>query len=237
MSESLTQLLAELHAERERTWEPAALKVNIDQRQRLVDEAKPELFVKAGDKVDPFTLLKVEGGSLTLDELVANGPAVLVFFRFAGCPACNIAIPYYQRNLFPALQQRGVPLVAVSPQVPEKLIEIKQHHNLTLQVASDKDNTLGRRFGILYSFDEPSRRSLLSKGSTIGKVIGTTADWELPQPAVVVIGQDKTVHFAQVSPDWLVRAEAEPIIAAVDKLLSSSQTDAAETPSAQTVTA
>ncbi|MCU1724431.1 peroxiredoxin-like family protein [Pseudomonas sp. 5P_5.1_Bac1] len=218
MSESVNHLLAELHAERLRTWTPEALKVNVDQRQRLVDEADPERFISAGDIVDPFTLLKVEGGSLSLEQLVSKGPAVLVFFRYAGCPACNIAIPYYERNLLPALKRRGVPLVAISPQVPERLKEIKDKHALTLHVASDKDNALGQRFGILYSFDEPSRQASLAKGPGIGALTGT-GTWELPQPTVVVIGRDRRVHFAQVSPDWLVRSEAQPIIDAVDAAL------------------
>lgn len=221
MSESLNGLLAELHAERVRTWAPEALKINVEQRRKLVDEARREQFVRAGDIIAPFELLKVEGGALSLDQLVANGPAVLVFFRFAGCPACNIAIPYYERNLQPALKARGVPLLAVSPQVPERLVEIKTRHNLTLQVASDKDNALARRLGILYEFDEASRQASLSKGPGIGEVTGT-GTWELPQPTVVVIGADKRVHFAEVSPDWLVRSEAQVIIDALDRLLAAS---------------
>ncbi|WP_296250555.1 peroxiredoxin-like family protein [Pseudomonas sp. UBA4194] len=220
MSQSLTQALADLHAERVRSWDPAVLQVNIDQRQRLVDEAQTDQFVRAGDILAPFELLKVEGGTLDLDVLVASGPAVLVFFRFAGCPACNIAIPHYERHLQPALRERGVPLIAVSPQLPERLIEIRDTHQLTLQVASDKDNQLARRLGILYEFDEPSRQASLSKGAGIGAVTGT-GTWELPQPTVVVIGSDHRVHFADVSPDWLVRTEAEPILQAVDALLAS----------------
>ncbi|KIP89074.1 MULTISPECIES: peroxiredoxin-like family protein [Pseudomonas] len=218
MSDSLNDLLAELHAERERTWAPEALKVNIEQRQKLVDEARHDAFIKVGDNVASFELENVDGSTLSLESLVADGPAVLVFFRFAGCPACNIAIPHYQRHLQPALQQRGVPLVAVSPQVPERLVEIRDRHRLTLQVASDRDNALARRFGILYEFDEPSRQAALSKGPGIGAVTGT-GTWELPQPTVVVIGSDHRVHFAEVSPDWLVRSEAQPIIDAVDEVL------------------
>jgi hypothetical protein len=39
--ESLAKLLADLHAERLRTWDPAALKINIDQRATLVEQADP----------------------------------------------------------------------------------------------------------------------------------------------------------------------------------------------------
>lgn len=218
MSESLNRLLADLHTQRLATWEPAALQVNIDQRQRLKDEARPEDFINVGDTLQPFTLLKVEGGSLSRDELLANGPAVMIFFRFASCPACNIALPYYQRQLYPRLHALGVPLVAISPQVRERLVEIKTRHNLELQVASDPDNQLGRRLGILYSFDEASRKAALANGTSIGETTGT-GTWELPQPTVVVIDKDGTVAFAEVSPDWLVRTEADRVIQAVEQLL------------------
>jgi len=218
MSESLNRLLADLHAERVATWEPASLQVNIDQRQRLVDEAKPDDYVQVGDELDPFTLLNVEGGELNRELLLADGPAVLIFFRFAGCPACNIALPYYQRQLYPRLRELGVPLVAVSPQVPERLVEIKTRHDLQLLVASDPQNNLGRRLGILYSFDEASRKAALARGNGIGETTGT-GTWELPQPTVVVIAQDGTVAFVEVSPDWLVRTEAEPVLAVVEQLV------------------
>ena len=218
MSESLNRQLAELHAERVATWAPAALQVNIDQRQRLVDEARPDDYVQVGDELDPFTLLNVEGGELNRDLLLADGPAVLVFFRFAGCPACNIALPYYERQLYPRLRELGVPLVAVSPQVPERLVEIKTRHNLQLLVASDPDNNLGRRLGILYSFDVASRNAALAKGNHIGETTGT-GTWELPQPTVVVIARDSTVALVDVSPDWLVRPAADPVLRAVEQLL------------------
>ncbi|MBV9508689.1 MAG: AhpC/TSA family protein [Caulobacteraceae bacterium] len=215
--ESVRQILAELHAERERTMDPAALKINIDQRRTLVETSNYAGFVKAGDGAPPFALKDVEGGELTLDALLADGPAVLVFFRFAGCPACNLALPYYQRSLWPALKALGSSLTAVSPQVPEKLVEIKTRHKLTFKVASDVGNRLAGRLGILYAFDEASRRQSLASGTWIGEVTGT-GTWELPMPTVVVIGQDRVVRFADVAPDWMARTEAEPVIEAVRAL-------------------
>ncbi|MDR3472228.1 MAG: peroxiredoxin-like family protein, partial [Devosia sp.] len=169
------------------------------------------------DRVEPFVLQNVEGGTLSLDDLLADGPAVLIFFRFATCPACNLALPYYERNLWPALKALGASLTAVSPQVPERLVEIKTLHSLGYTVASDLGNELGRRFGILYTFDEASQNAAAGKGSWIGEVTGT-GTWELPMPAVVVIDQQRVVRFADVSPDWLVRTEAAPVIEAVRAL-------------------
>jgi len=211
---SLKDRLADLHAERERTWDPAQLKINIDQRRTLVETADPSRWVKVGERLESFTLLDVEGGELSLEALIQRGPAVLVFFRFAGCPACNIALPYYEEALAPGLRDLGATLVAVSPQVPERLGEIRTRHGLSFKVASDPDNALGRRFGILYTADEASQAAQCAKGAFIGETTGT-GTWELPQPAIVVIDHERVVRFVDVSPDWLVRTEADPVLKAV----------------------
>jgi peroxiredoxin len=218
--ESLHQIFRDLHAERVRTINPAKLAININQRQTLVDTADPSKWVKAGDKVKPFDLPEVDGGRVHSTTLLARGPLVLIFFRFEGCPACNLALPYYQRNLLPGLRELGASLVALSPQVPERLRAIKERHSLEFDVASDLNNELARRFGILYTFDEASQKSSIASGKTIGEVTGT-GTWELPQPTAIVIGQNGVVKFADVHPDWLLRSEAEPILAAVSALVSS----------------
>jgi len=216
MSESLNDLLAALHAERVRTWDPQALQVNVRQRRTLVETADRAAWVKAGDQAPDVRLTEVDGEELTLQGLTAKGPVVLILFRFATCPACNIALPYYARNLWPTLKALGASLVAVSPQVPERLAEIKRKHGLEIQVASDQ-NRLGRAFGVLYEFDEASKAAAKARGGSIGETTGT-GTWELPMPTVVVIDRTGKVVFADVSPDWLVRTEADPIIEAVREL-------------------
>jgi hypothetical protein len=52
-------------------------------------------------------LLDVHGSPTTLAQLRAGRPAVVVFYRGAWCPYCNLA-----------LVERGVELIAVSPQKP-----------------------------------------------------------------------------------------------------------------------
>lgn len=219
-ADALRQRLADLHAERVRTWDPAVLQVNIDQRRHLVETSNSDAFVKAGDVVAPFAVEDVGGKYQSLESLLRSGPVVLVFFRFAGCPACNIALPYYNEALQPGLKALGATLVALSPQVPDRLEAIKSRHNLDYLVATDRDNTLGKRFGIVFEPDEASKAAAIAKGNFIGDVTGT-GTWELPMPAAILIDQEGVVRFAEVSPDWLVRAEAEPILEAVAALTRS----------------
>jgi len=212
-TESLTAQLQALHAERVRTWDPAKLAKNVDRRARLVADFDASAIVQVGDRVEPFVLETSDGQTLTLDALIADGPAILIFFRFAGCPACNLALPYYDRQLWPTLAQNGVPLVAISPHLPEQALgAISDRHGLHFPVASDRGNLLARRFGI--SFDQ----NLVPEGEPsagwIGELTGTGSA-EFPQPAVIIIDSDRTVRFVDVSPDWLVRAEAPAILTAL----------------------
>ncbi|MCW0001141.1 AhpC/TSA family protein [Pararhizobium sp. YC-54] len=214
MTTSLNQTLADFQADRALTMPADKLKISVDQRRLLVDTADRSAFVKYGDAVGTFELTEVDEGPVTLQGLLQLGPLVLVFFRFAGCPACNIALPYYNEHLAPELAALGATLVGVSPQVPEKLRAVKDRHALSFRIATDEGNALARRFGVTYEFDEPSRRLSLETGIPIGDVTGT-GTWELPMPAVVVIDQKGIVQFADVSPDWLVRTEPGAIIDAV----------------------
>jgi len=216
---SVCQLLADLHAYRLRTMAPADLQLNIDQRQLLEDTADRAAFVKTGDAVEPFSLPEVLGGTIELDRLLAAGPVVLLFFRYEGCPACNIALRHYQLELYPALAELGVALVAVSPQIPGRLAAIKNRYGFGFPVVSDTGNGLARRFGITFTSSAASQAHARASGTDLGEVLGT-GQWELPMPTIVVIGQDRVVRFADVHPDWLVRTEAETVLEAVRPLVA-----------------
>ncbi len=208
MTERLVDLLGALHAERLKTWPAEQLQKNIDQRRINVERFDRAAAPKLGEAIAPFELENVEGGALRSQDLLKKGPAVLVFFRHESCPACNIALPYYDRNLWPTLSSLGVPLVAVSPQIPGSLINVKQRHNFTFHVASDPGARLGRRFGLTFKSEgEP-------KPESIAQGIG-----ELTHPTVVVIDAKHVVRFVDVTQNWMARTEAEPDIKAGRALL------------------
>jgi peroxiredoxin len=216
-AQSLTAQVQALYAERKRTWEPDKLRRNVDQRRALVAAFDPAKAVRPGDQVDDFTLGLSTRGTISRDQLLADGPAVLVFFRLAGCPACNLALPYYDRLLFPALNAAGIPLAAVSPHLPEQGLDaIRTRHDLRLTVASDRNNALARRLGLTFvPHDDPA--TPVNDASWIGALTGTDT-WELPQPAVILIDAEGIVRFADISPDWLVRTEASSLLEALTPL-------------------
>jgi peroxiredoxin len=209
MTTSLPARFAALQAERERTWNSEQLERNAAQRRTLVARHDAGALPQVGDEVAPFTLVDQDGRELTRDAILADGPAVLVFFRFGGCPACNIALPYYNETLLPQLQARGIRLIAVSAQVPVDP-ELIARHGLGFPVASDPGYALARQLGITFLPDE--QPAVPAGQSWIGATLGTDS-YEIDKPAVLVLDQDARIRFLDVSPDWLARTESETILA------------------------
>ena len=206
MSERLVELLAALHTERLTTWPAEQLQRNIDQRRINVERFDPETAPKVGQVIAAFELQSVQGGALRSQDLLKNGPAVLVFFRHESCPACNIALPYYDRNLWPTLSSLGVPLVAISPQIPEALANVRNRHDFKFHVASDSGASLGRRFGLTFKSEGAPKPESIAQGLA-----------ELTHPAVVVIDANHVLRFIDVTPNWMARTEAGPVLEAVQQ--------------------
>lgn len=215
MTESVRAALGALQHERDHSWTPAQLDLNASQRRELVIGYDRSRAIEVGDPMPNFALEAVNGATIRRDSLLATGPAVLIFFRFAGCPACNVALPVYQRALWPTLRELGVPLVAISPQISSKLSEIQQRHALDFTIATDRNNHLARQLGITFEANSATRQAATIP---LGEVTGT-GTWELPFPTALVIDQTGVVAWMDVTPDWMKRTEADVIIDAVRSII------------------
>ncbi|WP_068084648.1 peroxiredoxin-like family protein [Novosphingobium rosa] len=205
----LSARFAALQAEREANWPPAQLSANAHQRKLLLDAHDAQNHPLPGAPIAPFTLIGADGAAITQNDLAPNGPAVLLFYRFGTCPACNIALPYYQEALWPSLKAAGIPLLAISAQTPVDT-GIALRGNLTFPLASDPDYALAQRLGITFF---PEAQPPVEPGQDwIGATLGTNS-YEMVQPAAVILNADGTLRHLIVSPDWLDRPEAEDILA------------------------
>ena len=226
--ESLATAFASLEAERERSWAPEQLAQNRAQRQALRDSLDVTRVVGVGDRLDDFILEDAAGREFRLSDVVANGPALLLFFRYADCPADNIALPIYDRGLSQPSRALGVPIVAISPQVPEKLDAIRSRHDLQLTVATDRNNRVARALGLTFT---PLATPEPPPAGWIGEITGT-GTWELPQTAALIVDRHRVVRFAAISPDWLDRVEPDVIRDALDRIVGADST----TPSLRSAT-
>jgi peroxiredoxin len=157
------------------------------------------------------------GGSISLTEARSGRPAVVVLYRGAWCPFCNIALKVYRDRLQGSLRERGIELIAISPQRPDGSMTMKEKHDLDFAVLSDPGNQIARRLGVLTRPSEGARDMQLSRGLDLARfnADGTT---ELPMPTVAIVDADGMLAWIDVHPDYTTRTEPDEIIAALEGL-------------------
>jgi peroxiredoxin len=160
-------------------------------------------------------LLDARGETTSLYEHLGDGSTVVVFYRGAWCPYCNIALKAYQTDLLPELTARGVGLLAISPQVPDGSLTMAEKNALTYTVVSDAGNQLARALGVLTAPNDEARAAQLQLGLdlTAANADGTV---ELPMPTTVIVDSTGTVAWIDVHPDYTTRTEPAEILAALD---------------------
>jgi|SRR5277367_2294483 len=198
------------------TQAPADLFAPFRAEQSNLDAAGiPAGVAKPGSALLDGELLDAHGGPTTLASARAGQPAVVVFYRGAWCPYCNIALRTYQSELVPALAVRGFELIAISPQKPDGSLTAQQTNELTYTVLSDPGNQIASSLGTLTepTPDVVAAQAKLGLDLTEANADGTRA---LPMPTTVVVDADGTIRWIDVHPNYTTRSEVPDILAAVE---------------------
>ena len=164
-----------------------------------------------GANAPTFTLPDARGGEVALEHLLANGPVVLVFYRGAWCPYCNLQLAAFQSALAD-IEAAGATLVAVSPQTPDQSLTLAEQRALEFPVLSDSGNRVAREYGLVYASSQVNTETLRELGVELADFNGDDTN-TLPAAATFVIGQDGRIRFASVSGDYRWRVGPEEVLA------------------------
>ena len=101
--------------------------------------------LKAGDTAPDFTLTNDKGEDVTLSEL--KGQRVIVYFYPAAMtPGCTTEACDFSDSI-DALHARGVEVLGISPDKPEKLARFRERDGLTITLLSDPDRHVHEAYG------------------------------------------------------------------------------------------
>ncbi|WP_405814220.1 AhpC/TSA family protein [Streptomyces sp. NBC_01390] len=184
--------------------------------QELAEAGQADRALAVGAQAPRFSLPSATGQTLALNDLLADGPVVLTFYRGAWCPYCNIALRSLQQH-HDAITARGARLVAVSPQIPDESLSLAEKHQLAFEVLSDIGSDTAKQYGL--AFDLPD--DLAAVYDKLGFDLQRVNDGHprtLPLPATYVIDQQGMIRWAFVDTDYTTRAEPADILAALDAL-------------------
>ena len=197
---------------------PAEVAGRFTKEQQDLDAAgTPSGIAAPGTAMPDGDLLDAHGASTTLAKVTAGKPAVVVFYRGAWCPYCNVALRAYEQELVPELVARGATMVALSPQKPDGSLTMQETNALSYAVVSDPGNQIAGKLGILTAPTDGARESQQALGLDITQVNadGTTT---LPMPTTVVLDADGVIRWIDVHPNYTARSEVAAILTALDQI-------------------
>jgi peroxiredoxin len=185
------------------------------EQAELAARGVPEGVIGVGATLPDADLVDPHGATTTLYEALGDQVAVLVFYRGAWCPYCNIALNTYQAELIPELARRGVALVAISPQAPDGSLSTQAKNELTFAVLSDPGNQVAKSIGILTAPSAEARAAQMELGLDL-TAVNADGTAGLPIPTTVIVDSDRVVRWVDVHPDYTTRSEPGEILAALE---------------------
>ena len=171
---------------------------------------------KLGDHAPDFALPDQRGDEVYLSAVLRAGPVVLIFYRGAWCPYCNLQLRTFQAQL-DRFAELGAALVAISPQTPDNSLSMVEKNQLGFLVLSDVGAKVIDRYGLRYDVDAQTRALLESVGNDVGTHNGP-GGWVLPAAATFVIDVDGEVRYAHVRGDWTERADPARVLVVLGTL-------------------
>lgn len=184
----------------------------------LIASGAAERALKAGDKIPRFTLDDPDGNKVSSIDLLRKGPLVISFYRGVWCPYCNMELQALQQAL-PEFQALGASLVAISPQNPVNSRKSLRQNSLDFPILSDSHNDVAAAFGLRFEMKDYLVELYKSLKNDLPAFNGDPS-WTLPMPARYVVGQDGTILYAEVNPDYTRRPEPEDMLPALRRAAS-----------------
>jgi peroxiredoxin len=165
-----------------------------------------------GQRIPCLLLETDDGQSLDLRAEARKQPLVLIFYRGGWCPYCNLQLGQLQA-VDSKLSELGYRIIAISPDLPEKLAESRSKHDLSYTLVSDSSMAASRSFGIAFTVDDETLAAYAAHGIDLEEASGETHHM-LPIPSVFIVGTDEIIHFVYSNPDYKVRIDPEELLAA-----------------------
>lgn len=171
--------------------------------------------LNVGDEAYKFDLPGASGSNVKLEELLKEGPVVVMWYRGGWCPYCNVQLRTMQEYL-PQIKELGANLVAISPEIPDSSLSTKQKDELSYYVLSDIGNEVARKYGIVYTLPEVVQKQFEGR-LDVNSYNGDTKK-ELPLAVTYIIDKNGKITYAFLDTDYKKRAEPEEILKALKKL-------------------
>jgi peroxiredoxin len=168
---------------------------------------------QVGDRMPSFLLPDHTGRLLDLQDLIADGPAVISFNRGHWCEYCAIELTAFSQALA-EIAAAGASVVSIMPETEEYTKKAVEQAGSTFRILSDLDHGYALNLGLVVWLGERVRDLYVEHGLNLPRY-QASASWFVPIPATFVVGQDGRILARYVDPDFRKRMDIEEIMAAL----------------------
>jgi peroxiredoxin len=182
--------------------------------QLAIDLPNPGL--KAGNKAPNFKLQNAFGKTIELNKELAKGPVVLIFYRGAWCPYCNLHLHALKKSL-PEFEKYDAQIIAISPQSPDKSAEQVKKDGFPFQILSDSTSDVMRDYKLYFELPSDLMTIYKEHGLDLEEFNGEGGNG-LPTPGAFIIDSNGIIRTMQAEVDYKSRMAPEDILKALAKL-------------------
>ena len=217
-TETYDQALSKMMAEKAKKASPFTqndFEVMKQASERL-SKSMPNPGIAIGQPAPDFTLSDAYGNKLNLKQTLKKGPVILVFYRGAWCPFCNLHLHTLKKRM-PEFKKYNAQLITITPQKPDKSAAQIKEKDLPFKVLSDLDSQVMKDYRLYFEL-EPQLVSIYKRVGLDVEAYNGKGRNVLPVPGTFVIDQQGIVRAMQAETDYKKRMEPNDIIEVLKKL-------------------
>jgi len=206
----LEQTLAELRDKFAKIIPDGANVITEGHIESLRKNGAVDQILKPGAKAPAFTLKNQHGEDISSVGLIKHGPLVVSFTRGSWCPFCSAEVRALN-EVYDQFRQAGIELVVLSPQSLDRARKQAMIEKLKFNLLVDKDNEIGKAFGLVYTFPEDLKNVYRNVFKVDIQAVNEASYWQLPIPARFVIDGSGVIRDAKADPDYRYRPDPSDV--------------------------
>lgn len=191
-----------------------SMNVFVHDAESLGKEFPSALKLFVGDKAPNFELVNASNKKIGLYDFLKRSTVIVTFYRGAWCPYCNLQLQHFQ-SVLPEIKEANAELFAISPQIPDASMSMKEKEELEFEVLSDVGNEVTRQFVTVFKNSDEDIDEMKEMGIEFSEYYADDSN-EIPIPGTFIIEQDGVISFAQSEGgDYRGRTETSVILKAL----------------------
>lgn len=150
------------------------------------------------------------GKNYHLQDELAKGPVVLIFYRGSWCKYCNKHLGKLEDSI-QYIVEKGATVIAVTPEKPEYIKETSDKYGQSFRIIQDPDLSIMNAYGVRFTMEDKKVKKYKTWGIDLPKQNGDNAG-NLPIPATYVIDKNGKIKWVHFDENYKVRASIAEVV-------------------------